>query len=333
MSSELLHDAFALLLREHEGEAAALSASAALAIRRRVAARWVGGVGALAIVTSLAAAALLGPGDEDADRAVIERPVPTPTIGFAKATFPLTGGPEFVPASAGLECGDHAPAPHPIDRDLTLIINRGSVFAPGGVGIDPWPPIVQAVVRQTTTANKGTIATSGIDFLVVRDGIIRGVIDGSGVSLSQNVVGGTVSIPQSLLVAGGIYCPDGGQAGPSAIEEGTYDVVAIGRFFSTAESVALSQVLGDTINTMYLNPNDQADPTAVYLPGIYGCEEARAWDSALRGCLPEISDTAVVDEVAGTVTVSYRTRELVEEFSVVLVSEPLAIELASEGAA
>ena len=329
MSSGSLHDAFVLLVREHEGKRADLTSSAARAIRRRIVARWTGRLGALVVVGSLATAALAGPNGGEDNRAGEDSPIPTPTIGLADATFPLTGGPEFVNASVGLECGDPAPASHPIDHDLTLMVTQGTVFALGNEGLSTGPPTAQAVIRQVTSAKKGTIATSGIDFLMVQDGMIKGIITGSGVGLAQNIVSGTVTIPQRLMLAGGIYCSLAGQETPSPIEQGTYDVVAIGKFFSTPESVALSQVLGDTINTMYLNPNSLADPSALYLPGIYNCKQPREWGSALRGCLPEISDTAVVDEKAGTVTVTYRTKGLVDEFSTVLVSEPLTIQLGS----
>jgi len=337
VSSEGLHDALSLLLRKHEnahahspvGKRAILSADTARTIRRRVRFRWAGGIGAIVVVGGLGAVALAGADGGHNTPTVIASPLPTPTIGFAAATFPLTGGPEFVPASAGMNCGDPAPAPHPVDNDLSLTMSEGTSFALGLAGNGPRPSTIQALVRQVTDSDKGTVATSGIDFLVVQDGIIRGLIAGSGVGLAQNLAGGAASVPQSLLLAGGAHCSDGTHSSPITLTPGTYDVIAVGKFFSTAESVALSQALGDTINSMYLNANSQADPSAVYLPGIYNCKQARSWGSALRGCLPEITDNAAVDESAGTVTVVYRSKGLVDAFSTVLVSEPLTVDIAA----
>ncbi len=335
MSAEGWHDTFALLLREHEiahvhspvGKRAALSADAVRTIHRRVGRRWAGGIGTLVVVGALGAVALAGTDGGDTAPTVIASPIPTPTIGFAEATFPLTGGPEFVPASAGLNCGDPAPAPHPVDHGLTLTVNEGTSFALGLEGDGPRPSTIQALVRQVTDSDKGTVATSGIDFLLIQDGTVRGMITGSGVGLAQNLAGGGASISQSLLLAGAAHCLDATDSIPAALTPGTYDVVAVGRFFSTAESVALSQALGDTINSMYLNANSHADPAAVYLPGIYNCKQARSWGSALRGCLPEITDNAAVDEAAGTVTVVYRSKGLVDAFSAVLVSDPWTLDI------
>jgi hypothetical protein len=84
---------------------------------------------------------------------------------------------------------------------------------------------------------------------------------------------------------------------------------------------------------MYLNPNYAADPAALYLPGIYNCKQARPWRAALRGCLPQITNSAVVDEATGTVTITYRAKDLVEQFSAVLVSDPLTVDLISSKSA
>ncbi|NYI40278.1 hypothetical protein [Demequina lutea] len=332
MSSESTHEAFALLLRHHQSKRTALGTAAVRTIRRRVATRWTGRLGALVVVGILGAVALDGAsGGTDGNRhaAVGESPISTPTIGFVSATFPLTGGPEFIPASATLRCGDPAPTPHPVDHDLSLTLRVGTALTLGDQLSSDGPPLFQAVVRSVTTADQGTVATSGIDFLVIQDGIIRGMISGGGVILSQNLKGGTVTVPRSQLLIDGAFCSDGQHASPANIGPGAYDVIAIGRVFSTAESVALAQALGDTINTMYLNPNNQADPTAVYLPGIYNCKQARPWRAALRGCLPEVTDNATVDEARGTVTVVYHAKDLVDEFSAVLVSDPLTVELVS----
>ena len=327
MSSEGLHDAFALLLREHQSTNAPLSADAATAIRGRLAARWASAMAAALVVGTLGAIAVAGTEATHTTAAISASPIPTPSISFATATFSLTGGPEFVSASAGFKCGEPAPAPRPVDRDLSLTLSEGTVFSLGDQQLDARPTTVRAAVRQVTPADQGTIATSGIDFLVVKDGIVSGILDGTGVGLAQNVVGGAISIPQTHLITDGAFCPDGDGVTPARLTSGTYQVVAIGRVFSTAESVALSQVLGDTINVMYLNPNNRADPAALYLPSISNCTTARAWGSALRGCLPDITPNAVIDEAAGTVSVIYHTDELVHQFSTVLVSEPLTVEL------
>lgn len=333
MSVETEHEAFALLLRDHERARASLSADASRAIRRRVATRWTARMGVVAVAGGLGSAALAWPDSATDAMIAVESPIPTPTIGFASATFPLTGGPEFAPASAGLACGDPAPTAHPVDHDLRLTLGEGSTFSLGDEVSSVRAATVQAVVRQVTTTSKGAIATSGVDFLIVRDGIIRGIISGNGVNLAQNIVGGAVSIPQSRLVALGMYCDDARATSQEALAPGSYQVVAIGRMFSTPESVALAQAIGDTINTMYLNPNPNAVDAPVYLPGIYHCTQPRTWGAALRGCLPDITNNAAVDEPAGTVTVVYRSRNLVEEFSTVLVSEPFGIELAAPASA
>jgi len=337
VSSDNLHDAFALLLRANQGKKAGLSSAAVRTIRRRVATRWTGRLGAVAAVGILGTVALQGlEGGSDGGHGATApaSPIATPTIGFAATTFPLTGGPEFVPALSALRCGDPAPAPHPVEHDLSLTLRLGKAFALGDQPASQGPPTVEAVVREVTVANQGAVATSGVDFLVIQDGVIKGMIAGEGVNLAQNLEGGTVSVPRSQMLVDGAFCSDGQQATPANIAPGTYDLIAVGRLFSTAESVALSQTVGDTVNTMYLNPNYSADPAMLYLPGIYNCKQARPWGAALRGCLPQITNSAVVDEARGTVTVTYRVKDLVDPFSAVLVSDPLTVSLvASQSAA
>jgi hypothetical protein len=337
VSSDNLHDAFALLLRTKQGKRAALSSVAVRTHRRRVATRWTGRLGAVVTVGILGTVALQGAGggsDGGHSATAPESPIATPTIGFASTTFPLTGGPEFVPALSALRCGDPAPAAHPVEHNLSLTLRLGTAVALGDQPASKGPPNVEAVVREVTVANQGAVATSGVDFLVVHHGVIRGMISGEGVKLAQNLAGGTVSVPQGQMLVDGVFCSDGQQVTPANIDPGTYDLIAVGRLFSTAESVALSQTVGDTVNTMYLNPNYSADPAALYLPGIYNCKQARPWRAALRGCLPEITSSAVVDESTGTVTVTYRVKDLVDQFSAVLVSDPLTVALvASNGAA
>lgn len=331
MTPEHLGEALGLLLREHQHKAGPLNAAARRTIRTRVATRWVGGIGGVVAIVGLGVTAIHGAYTRGEREYVIASPAPsvttTPTIRFAAATFPLTGGPEFVPASSALECGDPAPAPHPEDHDLHLTINLANVSGFGDPVIVPGPPVVQAVVRGVTTSDLGTVATSGVDFLVIKDGVITGIIPGDGVDLSQNVAIGNVTGPQGRLLADTVRCRGNDAGDQVGVEPGTYEVIAIGRVFSTPESVALAQAIGGTINAFYLNPNASVEPDDLYLPGSYACEKPRPWAAALRGCLPTITGDAVVDETAGTVTVNYHTTSLVEEFSSVLVSEPLTVEL------
>jgi hypothetical protein len=110
------------------------------------------------------------------------------------------------------------------------------------------------------------------------------------------------------------------------VAPGTYQLIAIGRVFSTPESVALSEELG---SSWHLDAGTQPDPHSVYLPGSYDCHGLELSRSTVRACLPDITKDAVVDPKAGTVTVLYKTAQLVEEFSTVLVGEPLTATLVS----
>ncbi len=330
MSSGALREAFARLLRENQSHQATLSADAVKAIRGRVAGRWAGGIGTLVVVGSLAVGALaIGTGSGEV--APTTSPVPTPTFGFAAANFPMTGGPEFVPASSELRCGDPAPAPNSIDQGLKLEVQLGASAVTGegegegGAAV----PSARAVLSPVTNEVRGTLSTSGIDILVIQDGIIRGIFDGGTTELDVALSYQNPGEWPRLLVAERTECPSDTGQDPSGATPGTYELIAIGRVFSTPESVALSQAVASAANTQFLDPDIQADPHAVYLPGSYDCRQLLSFGSVARACLPDLTDSAVVDAKAGTVSVLYKTKALVDEFSTVLVSEPLTANLVS----
>jgi hypothetical protein len=328
MTPGRLTETFALLLREKHGRAPHLSSDAERAIRRRTGLRWTGRVGALVVVGTLGTAAAAGAygGGRGVD-GTTHSTIPTPTIGVAATTFPLGGGPDFVPASAGLKCGDPAPTPHAVGNDLKLEVAPSDSTVTSSPGSDQVAvPVVNAVVSHLTNNRIGAVSTSGVDILVVQDGIIKGQFDGDGIQLATALSSSMHIDWPRLLVAERAHCPNEPLSGTSGVAPGTYQLIAIGRVFSTPESVALSEELG---SSWYLDTGTQPDPYGVYLPGSYDCHGLELSRSTVRACLPDITKNAVVDPKAGTVTVLYKTTQLVDEFSTVLVSEPLTATLVS----
>ncbi len=328
MTPGRLRETFALLHRENYDRTARLSPDAERRIRRRIALRWTGRVGVFVVVAALGAATVTGAfGGRGGVASATRSPIPTPTIGFAAATFPLGGGPDFVPATAGLKCGDPVPTPHSIGNDLKLEVAPSDSSSVATTLSNPAAvPTVDAVVSRLTNTSIGTVSTSGIDILVVQDGIIKGMFDGDGIQLATALSRSSSSNWPSLLVAERTHCPHELPSDSSGVAPGTYQLVAIGRIFSTPESVALSQALG---SSWYLYPGAKPDPHGVYLPGSYDCKRLELSRSTVRACLPDVTDKASVDPKAGTVTVLYKTSQLVDEFSTVLVSEPLTAKLVS----
>jgi len=325
MTTGRLRETFALLLREKHGKRTTLSADAERAIRRRIAVRWAGSIGAIVAVGAIGTAAAAGTyGGAGGDAS--HSPIPTPTIGFAATTFPLEGGPDFVPASAGLKCGDPAPTPHSVGSDLKLEVAPSATATSPASSDSVAVPAVDAVVSHLTTHRIGTVSTSGIDILVVRDGIIEGLFDGDGTQLATALSSSSRVDWPRLLVAERAHCPNEPPSATSGVAPGTYQLMAIGRVFSTPESVALSETLG---SSWYLYPGTQPDPHGVYLPGSYDCHRLDLSRTTVRACLPDITKNAVVDARAGTVTVLYKTEQLINEFSTVLVSEPLTATVVS----
>ena len=328
MTPGRLTETFALLLREKHGRAPALSSDAERAIRRRVGLRWAVRVGALVVVGTLGTAAAAGAyGGAGVVDSATQSPIPTPTISVAATTFPLAGGPDFVPASAGLKCGDPAPTPHTVGNDLKLEVTPSDSTVASPPSSDQVAvPAVNAVVSHLTNTRIGTVSTSGVDILVVKDGIIKGMFDGDGTQLATALSSSGRIDWQRLLVAERAHCPNEPPSNTAGVAPGTYQLVAIGRVFSTPESVALSEELG---SSWYLYTGTQPDPHGVYLPGSYDCRGLELSRSTVRACLPDITKNAVVDPKAGTVTVLYKTTQLVDEFSTVLVSEPVTAPLVS----
>ncbi len=331
MTGGCLRDTFALLLREGRGQPAVLSADAERTIRRRVATRWAGRIGALAVIGALGAAAVAGTSSsKDGGDTALPSPIPTPTLGFTRATFPLTGGPEFAGASSELRCGDPAPAAHSADHGVELAV---AVQEPAEVtSVDEtrnFPLTATTFLSLTDTTDRGNLTTSGVDVLVVQDGIIRGVFQGHGATLGGNFAPSGGGDGQFPLIADWVRCPPLRTSAAAGLEPGSYELIAIVRVFSTPESVALSQAFGFGYQTWNLNPENLDDPNAIYLPGSYDCALLIDQMAPARACLPDITGDAVVDMETGTVTMFYKPDRLVEEFSTVLVSEPVTATLAS----
>lgn len=333
MSSGKLRDTFVLLLRESHAQPAALSAQAEQTIRRRVAARWTGRIGTLVVVGALGTAAAGAYGDWSGGDSAIKSPIATPTIGRAVATFPVAGGPEFVSAVAGLKCGDPVPKPHPKDHDVELTLKESTISYQGGTPATSADiPSVSVNLSQTPDTEHGILANSASSLIVARDGVVVGVIQYGGVEMGWNTPGGMRSDGDRnsvSVVAPWIHCPGEDRSHYSGIEPGTYDVMGITRVFSTPESVAIQQTLGLAGSGWNLDP-DALDPQGIYLPGSYDCAQTLAQQSPARGCLPDFSPGALYNASDSTVTMLYDTEGLVEEFSAVLVSEPLTVTVPGE---
>lgn len=328
MTSERLRDAFALLLREKFGRAATLNADAERAIRRRVGLRWTGLAAVIAMVGGLGAFAIRGAtGDTANEDLAMPSLARTPTPGIAIATFPFEGGPEFETASSAYGCGDSAPTPQPQDHDLSLTV--ADLADETTLANTYWSDVlaVRARITQTTDANLGVVSTSGIDYLVVKDGIVVGILSGDGPVLKLFPSGHAGPV----ALARWTRCPGDPSAAGLGVEPGNYEVVAVARVFSTPESVALAQALGLISSPWLLSPAGIASqPGALYLPGSYDCGAAIARQQPARPCLADYNPEAVVHTESKTVSLIYRTGDLVDQFITVLISEPLTVKLAPE---
>ena len=324
-----LRETLALLLREKHREAAFLSADAERAIRRRVAFRWAGGIGAVVAVGALGTATVAGAyGGGNGSDSAIHTPIPTPTIGVGLATFPVTGGPEFASPAAGIKCGDPAPHPHPKDHDVKIALKTTNPAYAGEKVQDPETfPSVIATLSQTAGARLGIVADSGISLIVARDGVVVGVVGYGPPETGWNAAGAATTFQRqhgNQLVAPWVNCPGDDPATASGIEPGRYDIVGITRAFSTPESVALFQKLGVYRSGLNLDPAN-LDPQGVYLPGSYDCAQTINQDSPARACLPDFTPEAKFNADTSTISMLYDKKDLVDQFSAVLVSDPLSV--------
>lgn len=255
-------------------------------------------------------------------------PIPTPTIGVAVATFPVKGGPEFVSAAVGLKCGDPAPTPHPSEHDVRFALTQINAVSPGETIQNPdYMPAINAHLAQTPGTYLGVVADSGISLIIERDGLVAGVVSYGAPEVGWNAPGGMAASQGEYgaqLVASWIFCLGDDPSTATGIEPGEYDIVGITRVFSTPESVALYQALGPARGGWNLDPK-QLDPHGIYLPGSFDCAQTIAGDSPARACLPDFTPDAKLDTKASTVTMLYDTKDLVDKFSAVLVSEPVTI--------
>lgn len=331
MTTGRLRETFALLLREKHGHTATLSPDAERAIRRRVALRRAGSIGALVAVGALGMATVVGAyGGWGGGDSAIKSPIPTPTIGVALATFPVTGGPEFVSAAAGLKCGDPAPKPHPEEHDVGIALTQTNPAYAGEQIYDPGDmPAVMAHLSQTVGMELGIVANSDISLIIERDGVVAGVVEYGPPQMGWSALGVAASSQgqnSAQLVAPWVFCPGEDTSTESSFEPGKYDVVGITRVFSTPESVALYQAVGlsNDFSGWNLDPT-RLDPQGIYLPGSYDCAQTISQGSPARACLPAFTPDAKFDAGTSTVTMLYDKKDLVEEFSTVLVSDPLTV--------
>ncbi|NTV40127.1 MAG: hypothetical protein HGA51_09290, partial [Demequinaceae bacterium] len=187
-------------------------------------------------------------------------------------------------------------------------------------------PAAQPHLSQNEGTELGVLANSAIFLIIERDGVVVGMVMSGGVNLGWNQVSAAANEAQyfSPLAAPWIHCPGDDMTTTSALEPGTYDVMAITRVFSTPESVALYRELGLANGAWNLDPA-LLDPEGVYLPDSWDCAQLVAQQAPARGCLPDFKPGAKLDEASGTVTLLYDTGDLVDEFSAVLVSDPVTV--------
>ena len=329
MTAGALRETLALLLRDKNRETTTLSADAERSIRRRVAVRWAGLIGAVVVVGALGAATVAGSlGDWGGGDQASPTSIPTPTIGVALATFPVSGGPEFVSPVADLKCGDPVPTPHPTEHDVRFALTQTHAVSPGETIQNPENmPAVNAHLAQTPGTDLGVVADSGISLIIERDGVVAGVVPYGAPEVGWNAPGGMAASEGQYggqLVAPWIFCPGDDPSTASGIEPGKYDIVGVTRVFSTPESVALFQKLGVYRSGMNLDPAN-LDPQGVYLPGSYDCAQTINQDSPARACLPDFTPDAKLNADTSTISMLYDKKDLVDEFSAVLVSDPLSV--------
>lgn len=297
--------------------------------------RWAARGGTALAVGGLALATVAGTWSDSGDDAPSPSPSPTPQLELAAATFPLDGGPEFAPISDAIQCGDPAPAPHPEQREIALSVVPDPPEQDEISGEVLSRPTVTASLLHTTDDPDGVAATSGITFLMIRNGVVVGMQD-TGIQLGWRLDDPISPMSQGWMGQGGFMCPEtdyGADARGTELAEGTYQVMAVARVFSTPEAVALSQVFAN-VGAYGLDPLYwEHDPQALYLPGSYDCITMRQsyGGSGPRGCLPDLSERASVNADDGTVTVLYEADDFVGPFSVVLASEPIDVEIQDSG--
>jgi len=320
-----LRAVLALLLHEYQHPPPALRADAERTIGRRTATRWAGRAGALVIVGGLVTVAIAGAIDATRNDAP---PGPSPSLAVELATFPFAGGPEFMPASASFRCGDPAPAAHHEASSLELtLVSAGDTQRDDPAGWGTSQPVVGEITR-TAATRLGTVSTSGIDYLVVKRGVVVGMLDGAGPVLNLTLGNLEASTTLTYPLSTWVHCPGEPIEATEGVEPGAYEVIAVARVFSTPESVALSQAFGDAWSAWNLDPTHlDDDPSAVYLPGSWDCSQAITTEDPPRACLSDVTSQAVVDAEARTVSLFYDVDALAEGIDATLVSESLAVEL------
>jgi len=159
--------------------------------------------------------------------------------------------------------------------------------------------------------------------------VVVGVVAYGGPEVGWNRLGVAANYDGQYgaqFVASWIHCPGDDTSTESTFEPGVYDVVGITRVFSTPESVALHQTPGLSIGNVGWNLDPaNLDPQGIYLPGSYDCAQTIAQGSPARACLPDFTPDAKFDAAASTVTMLYDTKDLVKQFSAVLVSDPVSV--------
>ena len=69
----------------------------------------------------------------------------------------------------------------------------------------------------------------------------------------------------------------------------------------------------------------------IYLPGSYDCAQTINQDSPARACLPDFTPDAKFDDDTSTISMLYDKKDLVDQFSAVLVSDPLTVYYSRHG--
>jgi hypothetical protein len=262
----------------------------------------------------------------DAEASVAPSPTLTDAPVMSVAQIPVGGGPEFTVLDDAYLCGDPAPAANPSEQDLALTVEAGVVATMAPESTD-----LEAQLTFEGTDDAGTATIGWLTLLLVRDGRIAGVMHyGENPGLAWDLQPGAERSFQVGPFTENFTCERRSAHAQhaffeSTVEPGEYDVMAVARVFSTEESVALGQALP----SRYYLDEGQARPGGIYLPGSYDCVRLKEWGAMVRGCLPDVTSDAWMEDGLETVSVRYDASALVAPFYVTLASESLPVTLAS----
>lgn len=222
----------------------------------------------------------------------------------------------------GLQCGDPAPEPMPVNDGFRLEVEASPMDFSGASFA--YLSGTATVWNENEEHFPGYVADPHVVF--VRDGVVAGLQPSAGVTSRLFFTPGRDNLVTYVQVTPWAACAE--DASMSLLEPGDYDVYLVSTVMDSPEVAALSGISGSYGSPPHFDGDTWLEPIDweclhAISPGLTALGATRQLPNASAACLPAQNPHATWDAESRSIVLPYKGTQVTRVFQSVLVSEPI----------